>query len=100
MSHDTGSIGAEAETVQPGVKELDETMFAAAAAILSAAGMLILGVLGAAGLYEGGVGMMQEWHLFFEPTVAGTIAGIVEAAVFAFVVVYLWAWLYNSMSAA
>jgi phosphotransferase system glucose/maltose/N-acetylglucosamine-specific IIC component len=57
--------------------------------------MLLLGVFGAIGVYEGAVAMMEQWHLFFEPTVVGTVAGMVEAAVVCFVIVYPFAWLYN-----
>jgi hypothetical protein len=38
---------------------------------------------------------MEQWHLFFEPTVVGTVAGMAEAAVVSFVLVYAFARLYN-----
>jgi hypothetical protein len=41
---------------------------------------------------------MEQWHLFFEPTVIGTVAGMVEAAVISFVVMYAFAWLYNTFA--
>jgi hypothetical protein len=69
-----------------------------AAAVVSAAVMLLLGVFGAIGVYEGAVAMMEQWHLFFAPTVVGTVAGMVEAAVVSFVFVYALAWLYNAFA--
>lgn len=77
---------------------LDTLALAGAAAVLSAVVMLLLGVFGAIGVYEGAVEMMQQWHLFFEPTVVGTVAGMVEAAVIGFVVMYTFAWLYNTFA--
>ncbi|WP_232700656.1 hypothetical protein [Halobacterium wangiae] len=74
---------------------LDALALAGAAAVVSAVGMLLLGVFGAIGIYEGAVAMMEQWHLFFEPTVIGTVAGMIEAAVISFVLVYPFAWLYN-----
>jgi hypothetical protein len=77
---------------------LDTLALAGAAAVLSAVVMLLLGVFGAIGVYEGAVEMMQQWHLFFEPTVVGTVAGMVEAAVIGFILVYAFAWLYNAFA--
>jgi hypothetical protein len=37
----------------------------AAAAIVAAIGMLILGILGNLGIYSGAVLMMSQWHMFF-----------------------------------
>lgn len=69
-----------------------------AAAVVSAAVMLLLGIFGSIGVYEGAVAMMEQWHLFFTPTVIGTVAGMVEAAVVSFVFVYALAWLYNAFA--
>ncbi|MDG5777145.1 hypothetical protein VB773_12455 [Haloarculaceae archaeon H-GB2-1] len=74
---------------------LDALALAGAAAVVSAAAMLLLGVFDATGVHEGVVAMMEQWHLFFEPTVVGTVAGIAEAAVVSFVLVYHFAWLSN-----
>jgi len=75
--------------------QLDALALAGAAAVVSAIVMLLLGVFGAVGVYESAVAMMEQWHLFFEPTIVGTVAGMVEAAVISFVLVYPFAWLYN-----
>ena len=77
------------------VMHLDSVALAGAAAVVSAIAMLLLGVFGAVGVYEGAVEAMEQWHLFFEPTVVGTVAGMTEAAVISFVLVYAFAWLYN-----
>lgn len=75
--------------------KLDATAFAAAAAVVSAAIMLLLGIFGAIGVYEGAVDMMEQWHLFFAPTVGGTLGGMIEGAVIGYLVVWAVAWLYN-----
>jgi hypothetical protein len=75
--------------------QLDALALAGAASVLSAGVMLLLGVFGAIGVYEGAVEAMQQWHLFFEPTLVGTVAGTIEAVVISFVFVYAFAWLYN-----
>lgn len=77
---------------------LDTLALAGAAAVLSAVVMLLLGVFGAIGVYEGAVEAMEQWHLFFEPTVVGTVAGMVEAAVISFVFAYAFARLYNAFT--
>lgn len=77
---------------------LDALALAGAAAIIAAAVMFLFGVFGAVGIYEGAVEMMQQWHMFFEPTVVGTIAGMVEAAVITFVIAYAFVWVYNELA--
>jgi len=80
------------------VMHLDALALAGAAAVVSAIVMLLLGVFGAVGVYEGAVEAMEQWHLFFEPTVVGTVAGMVEAAVISFVLVYAFGWVYNAFA--
>ncbi|WP_236639849.1 hypothetical protein [Salinigranum halophilum] len=77
---------------------LDALALAGAGAAVSAIVMLLLGVFGAIGVYESAVEAMQQWHLFFEPTVVGTLAGMGEAAVVSFVLMYAVAWLYNAFA--
>jgi putative effector of murein hydrolase LrgA (UPF0299 family) len=98
MSTET-TISGEFETgTAHETMHLDALALAGAAAIVSAVVMLLLGVFGAIGVYEGAVAMMEQWHLFFTPTVVGTIGGMIEAAVISFVLVYALAWLYNSFA--
>ncbi|WP_231554289.1 hypothetical protein [Halobellus rufus] len=87
----------ESSRVSPG---LDPLPFAVAAATVAAVIMLLLGLFGAIGVYEGGVEMMEQWHLFFTPTPAGTIAGILEAVVITGVFTYLFAELYNRFTSS
>lgn len=77
-------------------RRLDPAALAAAASTVAATVMLVLGLFGRIGVYTGAVEMMEAWHLFFRPTLAGTIAGMVEAAVVTFPLVWLFAWLYNA----
>jgi len=76
-------------------EKLNALAFGYAGAIISVVGMLLLGVLGNLGLFPNVVEAMMRWHLFFSLSVIGIIAGIVEAAIFNFVVLYIFAWLYN-----
>ncbi|MEQ9569365.1 MAG: hypothetical protein RLN75_04180 [Longimicrobiales bacterium] len=76
-------------------RRLDPMALAASASTVAAAVMLVLGLFGRIGVYTGAVGMRERWHLFFRPTLLGTIAGMVEAAVVTFPVAWLVAWLYN-----
>jgi hypothetical protein len=77
---------------------LDALPLAGAAAVVSAVVMLLFGVFGAIGVYERGIEAMEQWHLFFEPTIVGTAAGMAEAAVASFVLVYAFAGLYNTFT--
>jgi hypothetical protein len=44
-------------------EKINTLVFALSAAIVAALSMLILGVLGNIGLYEGAVEMMMKWHM-------------------------------------
>ncbi|MDP3989904.1 MAG: hypothetical protein Q8Q01_01730 [archaeon] len=66
-----------------------------AAAIVSAALMLLLGIGWNVGVYKSAAEQMAKWHLFFTPSVGGIVAGMVEAAVISFVIAYLFVWTYN-----
>ncbi len=77
--------------------KLNVFSFGAAAAIVAAIGMLILGILGNLGIYSGAVSMMSQWHMFFSLTPLGILAGMIEAAVITFVFIYLFGWIYNKL---
>ncbi len=70
---------------------------ATAGAIVAVAVMLLLGIFGNLGIYSGAVEMMMKWHLFFSLSLMGIIGGMVEAAVISFVLLYLFAWIYNRL---
>jgi hypothetical protein len=67
-------------------------------AIVSAVSMLVLGVFGNLGIYSNAVEMMQEMHLFFSLDALGIITGMIEAAVFGFVLGYAIALVYNKFA--
>lgn len=77
------------------MKTLHATYLGYAGAVVSAIIMLALGILGNLGIYTGAVAMMQEWHLFFSLSVMGIIGGMIESAIVSFVILYLFALIYN-----
>jgi hypothetical protein len=79
-------------------EKINTLVFALSAAIVAALSMLILGVLGNIGLYEGAVEMMMKWHMFFSLTSLGIFTGMVEAAVITFVFFAIFGWLYNKLN--
>ena len=66
-----------------------------AGAIISAVGMLLLGILGNLGMYMNGVSAMMQWHMFFSLNIVGIITGMIEAAIISFVFLYAFGWVYN-----
>lgn len=66
-------------------------------AVVSAAVMLLLGILGNLGIYMGAVEMMEKWHMFFSLSLLGIIGGIIEAVILTFVLLYVFAWIYNKL---
>ncbi|MBU1032488.1 MAG: hypothetical protein ABII13_01075 [Patescibacteria group bacterium] len=68
-----------------------------AAAIFSALAMLLLSLANSMGIYQNAVQQMQNWHMFYKPDFAGTITGMIEAAVMTYVSVYIIVWIYNAL---
>lgn len=64
-------------------------------AIVSALFMLLLSVAGGLGFWLNAVEAMKQWHLFYDLTIVGTFAGVIEAAVFGFIAGWLIGWFYN-----
>lgn len=77
------------------MKTLNALALGSAGAIVSAACMLLLGVLMNVGLYTGAGMMMSTWHMFFSPSVGGILGGMAEAAIISFVILYAFALTYN-----
>ena len=77
------------------MKTFDALVLGYTGATIGAACMLILGILGNLGLYAGAVAQMAEWHVFFSLSVGGIIGGMIEAAVWSFVILWVFGWLYN-----
>lgn len=98
MSTTTTNEDAPEQKFTTSVMHLDALALAGAAAVVSAVVMVLLGVFGEVGVYEGAVEAMEQWHLFFEPTIVGTVAGMVEAVVISFVLMYAFGWLYNTLA--
>lgn len=80
------------------MKELNPKAIGLSAGILSGVCMLIIGILATFGVYMEAFEAMKVWHIWFDATVIGIIAGIVEAFILSFVAGYLFAWLYNKMN--
>lgn len=78
--------------------KLNVFALSASAAIVSALSMLILGIFGNIGIYTGAVEMMRQWHMFFSLAPLGIVAGMLEAAVISFILVYLFGWVYNKLA--
>lgn len=70
---------------------------ASSGAIVSAVVMLLLGIGANIGIYSGAAEMMRQWHMFFSFSFAGIIAGMIEAAIIAYIVLYAFARVYNKM---
>lgn len=70
-----------------------------AGGILAVICMVLLSIAYSLGLYEVAVESMQSWHLFYAPTVGGTITGAIEAFIWTYVCLYAFAWLYNKLGA-
>ncbi len=77
---------------------LNELAFGYSAAIIAAAGMLLLGILGNLGIYLGAVEMMGQWHMYFSLSVLGVATGMIEAAIISFIFGYAFGWAYNRLA--
>ena len=77
---------------------LNELALGYAAAALSAACMLLLGIGWNLGIYSTAAQAMAQWNIFFGPTIGGIIAGMLEAAIWSFVAAYVFAWIYNKFA--
>lgn len=79
-------------------KKMNHLALGYAAALISAAVMLLLGIAGNLGIYTGAVQMMQQWHMFFDLTAVGIITGMIEAAIISFIFIYAFGWVYNKLA--
>lgn len=79
-------------------KGLNELALGYAGGIVSAAGMLLLGIGGNIGVYGGAAQQMMRWHMFFGLTPLGIVTGMIEAAVIGFVFLYALGWMYNKFA--
>jgi len=68
-----------------------------AAAGFSALLMILITLLNKVGLYAAMAERMEVWHMFYTPTLIGTITGMIEAAIISFVAVYIFSLMYNRL---
>ena len=80
------------------MQKLNALALGYAGAILSAIVMLAMGILGYFGVYTKAVEHMQDWHVFFSLSVVGIIGGMIEAAIWSFIILWLFGWLYNTFA--
>jgi hypothetical protein len=78
--------------------KLNSLALGTSAAIVAGLSMLILGILGNLGIYQGAVEMMSQWHMFFSLSPFGILTGIIEAALISFAFLYIFGWLYNKFT--
>ncbi len=76
-------------------EKLNSLALGYAGAIVSAVTMLLLGIGGNIGIYSSASQQMMKWHMFFSLGMGGIIAGMIEAAIFGFLFLYAFGWLYN-----
>lgn len=69
-----------------------------AGAIVAALSMLVLSILANLGAYTEAAEQMANWHIFYSTGLWGTIAGMIEAAIWSFVALYVFGWLYNKFT--
>ncbi|GMU25717.1 hypothetical protein KJZ71_04375 [Patescibacteria group bacterium] len=81
------------------MSKFDANKLALAGAITAALCMMLLSILNGLGLYQGATNQMMSWHMYYSPTVGGTVSGMVEAAVITYVVLFVFAWVYNALGA-
>ena len=75
--------------------KLKELAFGVAGGVVSALCMLLLGILGNLGYYTEAAEIMAKFHVYFDLSLLGVIAGMIEGFVATFVGLYIFAWLYN-----
>ncbi|MFC1637610.1 hypothetical protein ACFL1W_01180 [Candidatus Margulisiibacteriota bacterium] len=69
-----------------------------AGAVISAACMLLLGILANLGLYVNAAEAMMQWHMFFNLSPVGIIGGLIEGALGGFILAYAFGWVYNKLA--
>lgn len=78
-------------------KKLQAKQLAVTFAIWSALLMLVLWLLAKVGLYVSAAEQMAKWHVFFNLSFGGLIAGMIEAAIVSYILVFVFAWVYNQV---
>jgi len=76
-------------------QKLEEKELGFAGAVIAAACMLLLGIGWNVGIYVNAAEAMSKWHLFFSSSLIGIVGGMIEAGVWTFITLYIFAYLYN-----
>jgi hypothetical protein len=79
------------------MEKLNSAALGSAAAIVAAAVMAIISILNQFGIYKEAAQMMSNWHIFYDASLLGILAGMAEAAVSVFILVYLFAVIHNKI---
>lgn len=79
------------------MEKLNSTAFGLSAAIVAAIVMAVIGILSRLGIYTEAAQMMSSWHIFYTMTFGGILAGMAEAAVITFLLVYSFAAIHNKI---
>ena len=80
------------------MQKLNSLALGYAGAAISALGMLVMGILGNAGMYRAAAEHMGEWHMLFSLSPLGIVGGMIEAAVWGFVGFWLFGVFYNAFA--
>ena len=78
-------------------EKLNSAAFGIAAAVVAAIVMAIIGTLSRFGIYTEAAQMMSSWHMFFDTTLMGILAGMAETAISTFLFIYLFAVIHNKI---
>ena len=70
-------------------KKIHINAWALTGALTSSLFMLILSLVNEFGLYTSATREMMKWHMYYSPTVQGTVLGMIEAGVLAYIVIYV-----------
>ena len=79
------------------MEKLNSAAFSSSAAIVAAAVMAIISILSRFGIYKEAAQMMGSWHIFYDASLLGILAGMAEAAASTFILVYLFAVIHNKI---
>lgn len=79
------------------MKKVEFHPIASVAAVWSAVFMFVLWFLARMGLYVSAAEQMSKWHMYFDLSFTGLIAGVVEAAIISYLLVASFVMIYNKM---
>jgi len=80
------------------MNKLNEKALAYAGAIIGALCMLVIGLFGNAGMYQGMANLMMQSHMWFSLSPAGILLGMIEAAVIGGLFAYIFGLVYNKFA--